>query len=386
VIILSEVDPEEIRRMYEDEGMSIREIARELEMTKGQIEYLMDKHGINRRTLREAMLLSATKARKEKAEEAKVILEESLKQLHIKRKKYNPIKRKNLLVPLPDKEDQNCTLTVVISDIHVGDANHLPDTYWSTIENLKEVLKFIKGKYKIKNIYFVLNGDIVSGRNVYKYQELNNLLQRGHWQVFMAEYVVKKTIKEIEKTIGKEIDRIYLVRGTHENLANNFILYLKRMFGDKTWYLSHGGVVNIAGSLGEYNVFFTHGYGNSRTCPVPSNLLSDVLSKVDDYKFNNNIHIDRICTGHTHWLTSSILYGNIYWDITGGFMKWEKTLSHRAPGILLYIYSNKDVSCIPIRPDIVVYENEINSPGLEYKNLKYYGDYLLKHLTEIEGR
>jgi len=270
VIILSEVDPEEIRRMYEDEGMSIREIARELEMTKGQIEYLMDKHGINRRTLREAMLLSATKARKEKAEEAKVILEESLKQLHIKRKKYNPIKRKNLLVPLPDKEDQNCTLTVVISDIHVGDANHLPDTYWSTIENLKEVLKFIKGKYKIKNIYFVLNGDIVSGRNVYKYQELNNLLQRGHWQVFMAEYVVKKTIKEIEKTIGKEIDRIYLVRGTHENLANNFILYLKRMFGDKTWYLSHGGVVNIAGSLGEYNVFFTHGYGNSRTCPVPS--------------------------------------------------------------------------------------------------------------------
>jgi len=385
VIILSEVDPEEIRRMYEEEGMSIREIAKELEMTKGQVEYLMDKFGINRRSLREAMLLSSLKARRERAEEAKTILEESLKQLHVRKKKYTPIKRRHLLVPLPGKEEEECSLTIVISDIHIGDANHLPDTYWSTIVNLKEVLKFVKNKYKIKHLFLILNGDIVSGRNVYKYQELNNLLQRGHWQVFMAEYVVKKTIKEIEDTIKKEVDRLYLVRGTHENLANNFILYLKRMFGDKTWYLSHGGVVNIAGSLGEYNVFFTHGYGNSRTCPVPSNLLVDVLSRVDDYK-QDNIQIERICTGHTHWLTSSIIYRNLYWDVTGGFMKWEKTLSHRLPGILVYLYSNNDVSCIPVRPDMEIYEEELNSPGLEYKNLKYYGEYLLKHLTEIERR
>jgi len=67
-------------------------------------------------------------------------------------------------------------------------------------------------------------------------------------------------------------------------------------------------------------------------------------------------------------------------------MKWEKTLSHRAPGILLYLFANNDVSATPIRPDIDIYEEEINSPGLEYKNLKYYGEYLLKHLTEIERR
>lgn len=384
VMVLSEeLDPEEIRRLYEEEGLSVREIARKLGVSKGKIDYIVDKYGIERRSLSEAIRLSAYKSKTEAIEEAKAILEESLKQLHVKKRKYSPIRRFNILVPLSKNNNKDCTLTIVISDLHIGDANHLPDTYWSTIANLLEILKFIKENYNIKELYLVLNGDIVSGRDVYKFQELRNLLERGHWQVFMAEYIIRKTIEDIERATNSKITKIYLTRGTHEALANNFILYLKRIIGDKTRYLSHGGIVNIAGNLGEYYVLFTHGIGGSRITPIPSILQTDVFSKIDEYR-RNNFHIERVCTSHTHWLTSSIFFDGVFWDVTGGFMKWEKTLSNRIPGIIVYFYNDGEVSSIPVTPDMEVYRAELNDPGLEYKNLKYYGDFLLKHLKEIE--
>ncbi|RLC83115.1 MAG: hypothetical protein DRI61_00335 [Chloroflexi bacterium] len=373
----------ELEEMYLYEGLSIRQIADRTGLTRGQVEHLLEKYKIPRRTVAEAMKLKAAREKEEKIQEARFILEETLKQLHVSRRKIKPIVRRNLLVPLRNSSNKDCTVTLVISDLHIGDANHLPDTYWSTISNVKEVLKVIKRQYDIKAFYLVLNGDLVSGRDVYKFQELRNLLERGHWQVFMAEYVIKRTLKELEPLC--KVTTVYLTKGTHENLANNFVLYLKRMLGPKTYYLSHGGIVNIAKPLGEYNVFFTHGMSYSEYFPIPPRLMRDCINSISKYR-SKNIYIDRVCTSHTHWLTSSVLVGDIYWDVTGGFQKWEHTIFQRPCGVIMYLYNNGECVSIPVRPDPKIEEQEKNDVGLEYKNLKYYGEYLLSHLKEVERR
>jgi len=379
--VMEELTKELLEEEYYNNGLSVREIAKKYGVSKGRIDYLFDKYGIERRSLSEAMILKANKEREERIEEARVILEEDLKKIHIKKRKIKPIKRRHLLVPLSNSKE--CTVTVVISDLHLGDSNHLPDTYWSTIANLKEVLSYINKNYSIKAFYIVLNGDLVSGRDVYRFQELRNLLDRGHWQVFLAEYVLKKTFKMLEDI--RPITRVYLVKGTHESLANNFVLYLKRMLGDKAYYLSHGGVVNIADPIGEYNVLFTHGSSYSEYCPIPPKLMRDVLAEINKQK-ERGVYIERVCTGHTHWLSSNLIIGDVYWDVTGGFQKWEYTLHQRPSGVILYFYSSKEVSSIPIRSDPEIEDEEQSEVGLEYKNLKYYGECLLEHLKKIEGR
>ena len=165
----------------------------------------------------------------------------------------------------------------------------------------------------------------------------------------------------------------------------NETLFLKRCIPcDNTKYLSNGGVVNIAGKLGEYNILFTHGFGYSAANPVPTRLLSDVATMISEYK-NKGIQIDRACSGHTHWLSSGLMIGNLYWDCCGGYQKWELSLSQRPCGMIIYIYNNGECISIPVRPNADVEEREKFTSGLEYKNMRYYSKWLLKHLEEIEG-
>jgi hypothetical protein len=378
------ISKDELEDLYWTKRKSIREISTFLKLTKGQVEHLLEKYNIPRRTVAEAAYIKSELLKEERIEDAKSILEDTLNKMSIKQREIKKIKRSHILVPIRLNDNKDCTITLVLSDFHIGDANHLPDTFWSTIKNAQEVIKYIKKNYIIKGLYIELNGDLVAGRNVYKFQELRNLLSRGHWQVFLCEYILKKVFEDIEETAGRKIDRIYMIRGTHENLDNNFILYLKRLLGSKARYLSHEGVVNIADPIGEYNVLFTHGLSYSDSCPVPPKLQRDCLDSVAKYR-SMNINVERICTSHTHWLCTSLLFNDIAWDVTGGFQKWEYTLSNRPSGGILYLYNNNEVSAIPIRPDPEIEDMEDHEVGLEYKNLVYYGNFLLKHLKEIEG-
>lgn len=383
---------EELVELYWNRGLSIRQIAPLFNMTHHQIHHLLEKYGIPRRSVSEAISLrnkpeSVPMLDYELLEDiqrdSRILLEETIKKVSVKKEKIEPYMENVVLVPLKTSNSRDCTVTFAISDLHIGDANHLPDCYWSVITNLKETLKFIKKNYDIKAFYLILNGDLVSGREVYRFQEFRNLLSRGHWQVFLCEYILKKTMTEIEETLGQSIKKTFLVRGTHESLDNNFILYIKRLLAESAQYLSHEGIVDIAEPLGHYNILVTHGSGYSEVNPVPPKLLRDILNALNRYK-SLGVPVDRILIGHTHWLTVSLTYAGIPWDVLGGFQKWEYTVSQRPVGSILYFYSKDGVSAIPIRPHPRVEYEELNYPGLEYKNLVYYGDYLLKHLKEIE--
>lgn len=366
--------------MYHNRKMSMRKIAKEIGLTKGQIEHLMETLDIPRRTLSEAKKLEDTVVLEEKVDESRVKVKEMANKCTTK-VKFKPTIRKNISVPFPLTDNKNATLTLVISDMHLGDGSHLPESYWSTIDNAKELINTLKKLYDIKEVNLVLNGDIVTGRDVYRNQYLRNIIQRGHWQVFLAEIILKETLERLDI----KLDLAALVKGTHDGYDFNETLMLKRCIDAKvTKYLSNGGVINIAGKLGEYNVLFTHGFGYNAANPVPTRLLSDVANIISSYK-SKGIQIDRACSGHTHWLSSGLLVGNLYWDCCGGFQKWELSLSQRPCGALIYLYNNGECVSIPVRPNEDVEEQEKFGTGLEYNNMKYYSKYLIKHLETIEG-
>lgn len=377
-----EITKEIIEKEYNVNKLSIRDIAKKYGGTKGQVEYLMDLYGIARRSYTEAKKVRENREMDEKQIEAIESLEFKVGNFEM-RKDFPPVIRKNMLIPIPvDGKSRDAVVTLVISDMHIGDGDFLPESYWSAISNAMEVMRNINGLYKVKQFNLVLNGDITNGVDVYNRQELRNIIQRGHWQVFATEMIIKDTLDKLNELFTTE--EICLIRGTHDTLSSNLVLYLKRVLPNKTKYLSHGGLYNIAGKLGEYNVLFMHGTGTSYSCPVTYKSFSDVFANVDMYR-NQRINVDRVCTAHTHWLSTGFIVNNMYWDTTGGFQKWEYTINQRPCGLIVYLYSAGEVVAIPVRPDPMVEMKEKCNPRLEYNNFIYYGSMLLKHVKEIEG-
>lgn len=378
----NKVNEETLREMYCGQKLSIREIARTLGASKGQIEYLLEIYNVPKRTTSEAKIVTDNKVREIKAETTIESLTKKVSKFHVNTD-FPPVTRKNMLIPIPlSHKAKDATLTLVISDLHIGDSNHLPETYWSTVSNAIEVIRNILGLYKVKKFNLVLNGDITNGVDVYRNQEFNNLIQRPHWQVFATEMVIKDTIErfnEVAKT-----DKIVLVKGTHDNMGNNLAMYLKRLMTAETTYLSQGGIFDIGDkNTGSYNLLFMHGYGYSNSNPVSYKMFNDARAVIEMYS-GKGIVVDRICTSHTHWLSSGFIVGNLYWDVTGGYQKWEGTINQRPAGFILYLYSNNEVVSIPIRPDLDVEDKEKSDPSLNYRNYVYYGNILLRHLKEIE--
>jgi len=377
---LEDLDEKELIRLYWKEKLSLREIAEIYNCNKETIRERMERYNIPRRNTSEANKFLSMR----QEEELRQKLIEDLKSF--KPIKYKFKNRDNIFVPLPIKAFKKNKagegrLTLVLSDLHIGDTDHLPSSYWSTISNLLEILKVLKERFVIPHINIVLNGDIVCGRQVFRFQEFRTLVPRGHWQVFLAEMILKDTIKEIEKVL--KVKDIYFLKGTHEEHAENYVLYLKRTFPN-TKYAGHKLILNIGEDIGKCNIMFTHGYGSSEYYPISYSLIRDLWKTISEHK-KRDVPIERVCIGHYHWLNVEQNFESFILDCTGGFQRWELTLSQRPVGAILYFFYEDTITAIPVRPDKKILDEELSDPGLEYKNMKYYSQMLLKHLKEIEG-
>jgi len=378
------VSKEELESLYWDQNLSIHSIASKLGISKTTVHRLMKKYGIPRRSFKEAQI---NRAKNELSlnNYGLITIDQVLDLLKDKvpMVSYKAIPREDIYLPLPLKilkstKKSNITLTLVISDLHLGHEAHLPETYWSCINTCYDILEFLTSKYDIIKFRIVCNGDIVTGKGVYKFQIFDNLVQRGHWQVFLGEQVLRKTITALSKI--KPISNLYLIKGTHESIADNAMLYLKKCI-DIAKYCSKHLLLNIADPVGHYNVLFTHGYGRSSYYPFSYELIRDLWKTVNDYRFRN-ILVERIITGHNHWLTPDLELEGLKLSQTGGFQKWPYTIQQRPPGLLLLLYGEEECSVIPIRPNKKILETELLDHTLEYKNMLYYGTILKEHYSE----
>lgn len=375
------IDKDVLIQKYWKEKKSMREIAKELNCAKSTVWEDLRKNNIPIRGYSEAQKLKyISSTGNNYVETVQKIVDE------IKISTYKPIKRKDQWISLPlsyfkdEDKDKECTLTLVLSDTHFGDSNVLLYSLWSSVNNLLDILKILSLKFKIKKFNIVLNGDIVSGRQVYRYQVFRNLLTRGHWQVFLAEKILKDILEKIETYVP--VENIFLIRGTHESLEENYILYLKRVLPNSK-YLSHAGIIDVGEPLGHYNILFTHGKGKSYYYPISYEQIREIWKVTSQY-LQNKILIERSCVSHSHWLCTNLELEGAVVDITGGYQKWEYSIPQRPCGMILYLYYNKDVTSIPIKPDREIERKEKLEKALEYKNMKLYGDILLKHVKDIE--
>jgi len=394
------LNPDVLRFLYIDKQLSTRDIAKLFDCHYTTIQRYLRKWNIPTRDYSESQKIrdkevviskeDVSLIQKLVKQQTENTLEAFLTTLEdIPDVKYTPSKHQDINIVLPIKclnnnKKLNATLTLVFSDLHLGHSDFLPNTFYSCIENVKRVLKTLKKKFNIKRFILVGNGDLVSGREVYRFQVLQNLLQRGHWQVFLAEKILKELIDDLNSIIP--ISSVYLCKGTHESLSENYLLYLKKALlslGIDTHYLSHAKILNIAEPIGNYNVLFTHGKGKSDYYPISYAMIRDLWKTISGYK-SRDIPIERVCVGHSHWLTTNLILEGIVLDETGGFQRWEYTISQRPCGMILYFYCNNEVSAIPIRPDFEIEDLEKHESALEYKNLKFYGKKLLEHFEEIE--
>lgn len=376
---LSDLTKELLFEAYWKDRRSLRNIAEEYGCHKSTISKKMVAWSIPKRDLKEsrkvAQEISDEQIRKQIIKDI-----ESLKPL-----KYDYKTRDNIWIPLPLKAFKKnkageARLTFVMSDTHLGDTDHLPETFWSTIFNLREILRVLNKRFKISHINVVLNGDLVCGKDVFRNQQFRTLVTRGHWQVALAEMILRDMFEEIEEVLP--IKDIYFLKGTHAQQGENYPMYLKRAFPNAV-YAGHHLILNIGEDLGKYNILITHGYGSSEYYPISYGLVRDMWKAISQYK-KEGVPIERVCIGHYHWLNVEQNFESFILDCTGGFQRWEYTVSQRPTGALLYFFFDGEVSAIPIRPNQDIVDKEVSDPGLEYKNMNYYAKKLLKHLREIE--
>jgi len=377
---LSDLTKQELRKLYWKNGQSLDDIALEYGCNKETIRRRMVKWKIPRREA--SQVRRNVKVDNEFLDLNRELIED-LKSL--KPVKYKFKDKENLMVPLPlkyfkDGKKREARLTVVISDLHLGDTDHLPETYWSAINNLIEILKVLNKRLKIPHINLILNGDMVCGRNVFRFQEFRTLVPRSHWQLGVIEMVIRDTIDKIGEVLPTK--DVIVLKGTHEQQGENYSMYLKKAL-DSAKYGGHFYIHNLGEDIGNYNLLVTHGYGSSEYFPIGYSLVRDLWKAINQYKIRQ-IPVERVCIGHYHWLSVDSNFESFTLDCTGGFQRWEKTVSQRPSGLLLYLFYDGEISVIPVKPNQEIFSKELNDPALEYKNLAYYGKLLLKHLEKVE--
>lgn len=198
--VIAPFTKEDIKLLYYKKGLNVDRIGGMFGVSGRTVIRHMDRWGMKRRTKEE---VAAMKRRARMVEDDALIgeikevdnpsvtavLDKIIDALepHYAIDTYSPISRENIWLSLPlkwfmrkEKKKANITLTICVSDIHLGDCNHLHGTYWSTVETLTKVLNVLADQFNIRNVFLILNGDMVSGREVYRYQVYNNLLGRGH--------------------------------------------------------------------------------------------------------------------------------------------------------------------------------------------------------------
>jgi len=280
------------------------------------------------------------------------------------------------------KKKKEITVSITISDLHLGHLGFLPKTYESTIKNLTHLLKTLANFYTIVRAKVILNGDVVSGKEIYETQVFDNAISRGHWQVTLAAEVLYQTINEIKRSLNAKTVEIFIIKGTHEPESENYAIYLSREIDAK--YVSRYPIINLGEPLGYYPVLFMHGVGSNINFPIST----ATIRQCQNYLLQNpQKRCNTIRTAHTHWLTPEFeVGGGLKIAVNGGFQKCEYKLDQRPSGILVDIFTKEgETSNMLVKPDPDIEKDEKEDGLLEFKNYAYYGRILLSYGHRVIG-
>lgn len=377
-----------LHKKYIEKKCSAQEIADSVDLSKTTILRYLKKFNIPVRSSSEATKAFYNRHHKLPAKEKidedlhafntleKYVVEHDL----LTKYKPKPNHANWLRIPLDflNSNIQEATLCLSVSDTHFGHQTFLPDTFHSTIDSLIEMLRILTQIYDVKRMIFLTNGDIVSGKDVYRYHMLDNIVSRPHWQVLLAYQVLQEMVDRIEQYV--KINEMYHIRGTHEE-NENWTMFLKEKLGGV--YLSRHGVIDIGRPVRNYNVLFTHGRGRSDYYPVSYGEVREYWKLMNQYKYKG-IQIEEVSKGHSHWLNEHIELEGVTVSVNGGFQRWERSINQRPSGFILYMCLPTGCTCMAVRPrSDIESEEKTNIRNLEFKNMEYYAKKLHAYYARL---
>lgn len=285
-------------------------------------------------------------------------------------------------------------ICIALSDIHFGHENCIYETFHFCVNKLIEKIEKLKNKYKINEIFLILNGDIVSGTFVYRNQYLESQVQKNESIVLAGAYLIHKIIKKIEE-ISKIPVKIFVTIGTHEGWykphPENFALGISRRlcsYGHNCRYTSNYLILNIAHGLGTgnrdmycshlieqgYNVCAFHSWGGADYSSASPSVIRELTRAHSQLATYRNIIIQRFLLSHTHWLEIDRSVLGIRFDVSGGFQKWDKTVSNRESGLLYYVIDEEGNFKVRKISGLEKQLEEEKGQNLHGKNMRYVTD------------
>jgi len=281
-----------------------------------------------------------------------------------------------------EKIKKKVNICIGLSDIHFGHEGCLYKTFDYCINKLIDKLKEIKERYEINKTFLIMNGDVVSGSFVYRNQYLENQIQKNESIILAGAYLVHETIKKIEEAIKIPL-KIFMTIGNHEGSytphSENFAVGISRRlcsYGHDSRYVSNSLILNIAHGfdISDYNICAFHSWGGADYSSASPSVVREMTRAHSQLATYKKIIIQRFLLGHTHWLEIDRSALGIRWDVTGGFQKWEKTISNRESGMLYYVIDEKGEFEVHKVSGLKKQIEEESGQNLHTKNLRYVAD------------
>lgn len=284
------------------------------------------------------------------------------------------------------------TLTIRRSDDHFGDDNHL----LSCAVSLTEKTKVVIDQFKPSRIQCIMLDDWIAGRGIFKEQDAQMAVPAIEHQINIGAMKARKFMQAIRSVTDAPVT-VFCLRGNHEH-ANKIpvgtnLFYACRTacedMDDITWVMRlDRAVVNLA-HMGTHNVLAMHGYGHSQSSPNSPRFISDVKNAVlkMQRKMMPAEQIQRILSGHTHWMSVGLeREDGMYWDTTGGLQRNNRVqlgMNARPSGWIIYVsppgVEGEILNPIGIKPDSETYERELEDPYLDAANKRDCGELLEEH-------
>jgi len=282
--------------------------------------------------------------------------------------------------------------TVYIGDTHSTDADFMRDSLWSCLDRVARQL----AKFRPEVLTIAMLGDMVTGNDIFRGQEIQNIVSKSHWQAAVGALLVKEIRARVQPT-GVQAVRVFYVQGNHDkdrkgNYGLGVVHLAQSVYGEPISYAGDERTHNAGDGETPYHVLCVHGASNSRFRPQAPSFQDNLARRVADLNATRPLRdrIHRVEHGHTHWLDTAFQHSmSLAFDCVGGWQRNSRAalgLTQRPAGVVLHLFEDAQLTVIGVRPEPTVYEEELSRQTLEFDNLMRMGEMLKEaYLAEHPG-
>jgi predicted phosphodiesterase len=280
-----------------------------------------------------------------------------------------------------EEKEKEKVVAIAIGDTHIGDEGFI---YPLWLRTTKEIVRKIKEEQPTKIIILGL-GDYVTGNDIYRNQQYNNLLGKMPWQVSAFVEIMIEFLEDIRFVSTAPID-IKMVSGHHDigaggNMAIAIQKEMRAWNKELNMKIKYKGAQMVADIGAGKKAFCFHGRGHSDYYPITYSPIRDVIKELTRTK------ADLILSGHTHWF-SSVRFdwgapNGIKWYIIGGYQTYKAEnrqmrygITERPVGTWMFI----DGKEFEVEPN-----PQPEPEWIEFANFRYLDKILQRYLSRLKG-